>query len=298
MTSGYVDTSQGPIYYEVTGEGPAVVLGHAGIADLRMWDDQVGPYSKRYTVVRYDVRGFGKSPFADQPWAPHDDIAALLDHLGIEKASLVSVSMSGAIAVDFAVAHAQRLNALVVVGSALDGFDFWAADPGMKAEDEKEGQFLEAGDIDGAVDLMVRMWIDGPNREPADVNASVRERVAQMQRAIYESGNNPTEHATELEPLAITHLEDISAPTLVIVGDEDFLAMQTIADVLASRIPGAEKVVIRDTAHVPAWSGLTSSTGSCSTSSRSTPDYCASPDSRNRVMSRAALRPDVSAASV
>jgi pimeloyl-ACP methyl ester carboxylesterase len=248
--TGFAEVDGGRLYYEVAGEGPAVVLGHAGIADLRMWDDQVAPFAERYTVVRYDIRGFGRSPAADAPWSAHDDIAALLDHVAIGTAAVVGVSMSGAISVDFAVTHPGRLWALVLVGAALDGFD-WGQDAEMTTADAEEVRLLEAGDIDGAVEHEVRIWVDGPRREAGQADAAVRESVAEMQRAIYESGRNPTEHAADLDPRAITRLEEISAPTLVLAGDADFDGIQQIAGILASRIPGAERAVIRNTAHVP-----------------------------------------------
>lgn len=241
---------RGKLYYEVAGEGPAVVLGHAGIADLRMWDDQVAPLAERYTVIRYDIRGFGQSPTADVDWSRHDDLAALIDHLGVTTAAVIGASMSGAIAIDFALAHPDRLWALVLVGSAIDGFD-WSQDEALAQLDAEETRLLDAGDIDGAVDLMVRLWVAGPNRDPKGIDASVRERVADMQRAIYKTGRDPVELAQELSPLAIMRLEEITAPTLVMIGDQDVPGIKHIAELLASRIPRAETAVIHDAAHLP-----------------------------------------------
>jgi pimeloyl-ACP methyl ester carboxylesterase len=127
MPEGFAPVPGGELYYEESGEGPAVVLGHAGIADHTMWDAQVDPFSERYRVVRYDLRGFGRSSTPETDYAPHDDVRALLAHLNIDRAAVVGVSMSGGIAVDFALAHPEMLWALVPVAAGMDGYD-WSAE--------------------------------------------------------------------------------------------------------------------------------------------------------------------------
>ena len=239
----------GELYYEESGEGPVVVLGHAGIADHTMWDDQVGPFSERYRVIRYDLRGFGRSSTPETGYAPHDDLRALLAHLDIERAALVGVSISGGIALDFALAHPEMLWALVPVAAGMDGYD-WSADEALQRFGAEEKAAVEAGDIDRAVDLNVRLWVDGPGRGPEQVAHAVREKVRRMQRAIFERGE-PAGQPVPLEPLAITRLEDICAPTLAIVGDQDARALVEITDLIARRVPSAQKAVIRDTAHLP-----------------------------------------------
>lgn len=249
MVNGFAPVDGGELYYEVAGEGPAVVLGHAGIADCRMWDAQMTPFSERYRVIRYDVRGFGRSSTPESEWSPHADLSALLTHLGVERAAVIGVSMSGGIAVDFALAYPQMVWALVPVAAGLDGFD-WSRDQALKRFGEEEKAELTAGNIEKAVELNVRLWVDGPSRRADDVDAGVREKVREMQRAIFEKGE-PAGEPLPLEPLAITRLQEIKAPTLAIVGDKDASAILEITDLIAERVPGARKAIIADTAHVP-----------------------------------------------
>ncbi len=249
MPEGFVSVPGGELYYEATGGGPAVILMHAGIADHTMWDAQVGPFSERYRVVRYDLRGFGRSSTPETDYAPHDDLRALLAHLDIERAAVVGVSMSGGIAVDFALAHPAMLWALVPVAAGMDGYD-WSADEALQRFGAEEKAAVEAGDIDRAVDLNVRLWVDGPGRGPKQVDHAVREKVRRMQLAIFERGE-PAGRPVPLEPLAVTRLEDVRAPTLAIVGGQDARALIEITDLIARRVPGAQKSVIKHTAHVP-----------------------------------------------
>ena len=60
--SGFVDIDGAQLWHEISGSGPPLVLLHAGIADSRMWDDQMAPFSARHRVLRYDLRGYGQSP--------------------------------------------------------------------------------------------------------------------------------------------------------------------------------------------------------------------------------------------
>src|SRR5687768_17684276 len=101
-TSGFLAHNGARIYYEAEGEGEPVVLIHAGVANLRMWDDQVAALRDRYRMIRYDTRGFGRTETDAVAFSNRADIAALLDHLGEESAHLVGFSRAGSIALDFA----------------------------------------------------------------------------------------------------------------------------------------------------------------------------------------------------
>src|SRR5688500_18397204 len=96
--SGFLDVPGGRPYYEVDGEGHPLTLVHAGIANLRMWDDQVPAFAERYRVIRYDTRGFGRTETEDVSFSNRADLAALLDHLEAPSTYLVGASRSGQIA--------------------------------------------------------------------------------------------------------------------------------------------------------------------------------------------------------
>lgn len=248
MREGYVPVPGGRLYYQESGAGPAVVLSHEGIADHTLWDEQVGPLSERFTVVRYDLRGFGRSTTAVSPFYLHEDLHALLAGLGIERAALVGASMSGEIVIDFTLTYPDMVWALVPVAAGLEGFDGFSEEDVEFGKEEKAA--LATGDIDRATELNVHFWVDGPGRTPEAVDPAVRDKVRRMQRAIFQRGGQPLAHAGSLEPLAISRLEDIRAPALVMVGDQDDMGIQNLSGLLAERIPGARKAVIADTAHV------------------------------------------------
>jgi 3-oxoadipate enol-lactonase len=247
--TGFAEVPGGRLYYEVTGDGPTVVLSHEGISDHTIWDEQVGPLSNHFTVVRYDVRGFGLSSRVESDFHPHEDLHALLDGLGIQRAALVGASMSGGIVIDFALVYPESLWALVPVAAGIWGFDYSSDDEANQYEREVVSA-MQSGDIERAVELGVRFWVDGPKRTTDAVSPAVRDKMRDLQRAIFAAGGPPEEHAKPLEPHAITRLEEISIPTLVIVGDEDAVAIQQVNELIAQRIPGAQKAVIPDTAHV------------------------------------------------
>src|SRR5512137_2035471 len=79
--SGFAPVNGTTLYYEMAGQGETVVFIHGNFGDRRHWDRQFKPLSKKFKVVRYDVRGFGKSamPKTDEPYSDWDDLKALMD---------------------------------------------------------------------------------------------------------------------------------------------------------------------------------------------------------------------------
>ena len=234
---------------EVAGEGPEVVLLHEGICDSRMWDPQWETYTRSHRVLRFDFRGYGRSPLEPGPYAGARDVIELMDRHGFERAALVGVSLGGRVALEVAVAQPERTSGLVLVGAGLPGH---GGSDDMRATWEEEEVALRAGDLDGAVEVSLRAWVDGPRRRPEDVDPEVRARVAEMQRRAFELQRHVEEDEEEplVEDLA-QRLGEIRAPTLVLTGEEDCADIQAIADRLAREIPRARRAKIANTAHVP-----------------------------------------------
>ncbi|HEX5746151.1 MAG TPA: alpha/beta fold hydrolase [Archangium sp.] len=104
------------LHYELQGDGFPVVLLHGGLLDLRLWDGQVGPLARHFTTLRYDQRGFGWTVAPEgQPYAPHEDLRALLDHFSMDRTHVVGQSFGGRVALDFALAFPERVSCLVLV---------------------------------------------------------------------------------------------------------------------------------------------------------------------------------------
>ena len=247
-TAGTAAVNGAELYYEVAGEGEPLVLVHAGIADGRMWDGQIDAFAERYCVIRPDLRGFGRSPVVEGSYSHHADLRALLDVLEVDRAAFVGCSMGGGAVLDFALENPGRAGALVLVGSAVGGFEFDGAPP---EEWDELVAADEAGDLERVSELEVRMWVDGPRRGPDAVDPAVRDLVREMNLIALK--NEATQFGEEQEPdvPAASRLSGIQVPTLVLVGDEDRTRTLAAADLLGRALPDARKRAMSGTAHLP-----------------------------------------------
>jgi 3-oxoadipate enol-lactonase len=235
--------------YELSGEGPGVVLMHEGVCDLRMWDELVPVLASEFTVLRYDMRGYGDSTMPPGPFAQSRDALGLMDHVGLERAALVGVSYGGRVALDTAFVAPDRVTALVLASAGLRDHE-WSREV-QEFGDEEERLLDEEGNIEAATDLNVRLWVDGPKRGPDPVREQVRERVRVMQQRAFEV-QVPAYEATPApgpeEPVDLD-LAKVRAPALVIVGDADVPDFVAIGEKFEAELPDARLVVLPDTAH-------------------------------------------------
>ena len=245
---GFAEVNGARLYHEIVGEGEPLVLVHAGIADGRMWDGQLGAFARRYRVIRYDMRGFGRSAMVEGSYAHHEDLRALLDYLGIERALLVGCSMGGKTIIDFALQHPGRARALVLVGSSVGGFE---ADQDPPVQWEELVAADEAGDLERVSELEVQIWVDGPYRGPDLVDPGVRDLVREMNLIALQNESSGLGTERPLEPPAVNRLPEIQLPTLVIVGGQDRPKTTEAADLLHKSIPQARRTVMSGTAHLP-----------------------------------------------
>src|SRR5215471_17547543 len=124
VTTGRVKSTQ--LYYEVTGEGQPLVLVHSGGFDRRLWDEQFTTFADNYKVIRYDVRGHGQSPPPTKPYSDAEDLYRLLQELHVEKAHFVGLSLGSTIVVDFALAHPEMVDSLVLATPEVNGYSYSA----------------------------------------------------------------------------------------------------------------------------------------------------------------------------
>ncbi len=253
MATGYIDTGDGKLYYEIGGEGhpETLVLNHAAFLDSGMWDDQWAAFTQHYRVLRYDMRGYGKSDPVNGPRTRRRDLYGLLQALGITHAHLLGCSMGGEIVVDLALEYPALAASLIVVNGTPSGFEPRGEPPPYLFEMIAATQ---QGDIERASELQLRIWVDGPHRTPDQVDLQARARASAMNRIFVA---NSTWAIADLQPLnpldppAIRRLDEIRIPTLIVAGALDHAENLRAADVLAAGIQEAKQIFIPDAAHVP-----------------------------------------------
>ncbi|HEY2753417.1 alpha/beta fold hydrolase [Phenylobacterium sp.] len=221
------------IYYEVHGAGPALILTHGYSATSAMWAGQVGPLSKHFKVITWDMRGHGQSDYPDDLGAYSEeatvaDMAALLDAVGAREAVVGGLSLGGYMSLAFHLAHPERTRGLLIIDTG-PGYKNDQARDGWNANAVRRAERLEAeglGDLAGA---------------SAEVRAARHRDATGLARAARGM-------LTQRDARVIESLPSVAIPAVVIVGANDtpFLAA---SDYMSAKIPGAKKVVIPDAGH-------------------------------------------------
>ena len=236
-------------WHDRNGEGPPIVLLHAGLTDSRLWEPQLRSFPQSYSVLRVDLPGFGKSPFETNPVSFRGAVREVMDAERIDRAALVGVSLGGTTALELTLESPERVSALVLVGAGLPDHE-WSDEVTSFFADEEAA--LERRDLDAAVDANLRMWLSGPHRSLDDMDPALREPVGEMQRQVFRQQEGHDDmRMLPLEPSASERLGEVNVPTLVVTGDEDVADIHRIADRLVGGIPGAERATIAGAAHLP-----------------------------------------------
>ena len=261
MTETYVPVPGGRLFVVDDGpeDAPAILLLHAGIVDLRAWDD-LAPrlVAGGFRVVRYDARGYGRSETEDVEYSNRADAIAVLDGLGIGRAALVGNSRGGQVALDTAIEFPGRVAAVVGVGAGLGGFE-GEATPGEVAIFERMEALEETLDaatgderaalLEELLDLDTTTWVDGPG-QPADrVPAAIRDAVRRM-NAEHGAPGRVQGRPIPLVPRANDRLSDLRCPVLAVAGALDVSDVAQTARHLASAAPHARAVIVPGVAHL------------------------------------------------
>ncbi|MEO7665125.1 MAG: alpha/beta hydrolase [Candidatus Limnocylindrales bacterium] len=241
----------GTLHIKVEGDGPPILLIHAGIADLRAWDALVPLLvDAGYQAVRYDTRGYGQSRAEDLEYSNRADLRAVLDELAIGRAAFVGNSRGAMIALDTLLESPDRCVAFAWVGGGIGGFDGRTTDE-EKAVFEAADALEESGEDPGALaDLEVRIWVDGIGQPAGRAPAWIRDKVREMDLPLLQP-DRVTGRPVPLDPpSANERLGDIRVPVLAVVGALDVTDTRDASERLAAAVPGARHVVIPDVAHM------------------------------------------------
>jgi 3-oxoadipate enol-lactonase len=245
----FADVNGARIYYEDEGSGHPLVLIHGWPMSERMWDGQASVLKQYFRVIRYDRRGFGRSPA--EPWhegsGGHDvpDLVALLRYLNVKSAYVLGHSAGGSTAMQFALDYPSQVDALILHGAVPGGIVIPEVGPFAIHDSTRI-----LAQTRGMAELH-RQWLANPiNHIPAD-----RPDVAAQIAAIVDqySGADlllPTPPPAQGKVPAIERLHELKMPTLIIVGGSDLAFFQISADVLAFEIAGSQKVAIPGGGHL------------------------------------------------
>ena len=238
--SGIADVAGARLAWWAEGDGPALVLVHAGVADARMWEPLLPALTGSCRVVRYDMRGFGRSRAAPGTFHHARDLTGLLDTLAIARAHVVGASLGGCVALELAATEPARVASLVLLAASLPDVE---PTPGLQAFADAEEQAIEDGRLADAVDLNVQMWAGASTPE-------VQALVADMQRTAFELQLREGAEETELDPPVSACLAQIDVPTTVATGDRDVADIDLAAERLAQELPNATLQAVADAGHL------------------------------------------------
>ncbi|MFL5351493.1 alpha/beta fold hydrolase [Archangium sp.] len=232
------------LHYELQGDGFPVVLLHGGLLDLRLWDGQAGPLARHFTLLRYDLRGFGRTEAPTGPYPPHEDLRALLDRFSMDRVHVIGHSLGGRIAIDFALAFPERVSCLVLVA------------PGINGAPPSPGEYAWYASVMGSSreqgpQAVAEAWLGSDYLAAAmarpELAPLVRQWTLDNLGGLKPGANQPQ----ALEPAAQGRLEELLMPTLVVVGDRDNPAMLHNAETLARRVPAPTRVTLPGVGHLP-----------------------------------------------
>lgn len=234
-TGAFVQVDGSRLYYEECGSGPkAVVLLHDGVVNSAVWDDVWPPFCKQFHTIRYDRRGYGRSPATTKPYFEADDVATLLRDRKVSKAALVASSHGGNVALAFALRYPAQVSELVLIGPEAEGFPY--------SEHFVMAQMAFQNTRDPVEVRVQSTYFIAPGNDAA------REHLRRLITAA------PQDHKHGDMPLpekpVFPYVRDLRMPTLILVGSADIADNQAVAGALVMEIPGAARIVVPDTGHL------------------------------------------------
>jgi 3-oxoadipate enol-lactonase len=231
-SGSFVDVEQGKVYYEECGRGAtSVVLIHDGIADSAVWDAVWPAFCAKFHTIRYDRRGYGKSPASTTWYYETDDLATLLHRLKVTQAVIVGSSHGGELSIDFTLAHPDMVQQLVLVGAVVSGFPYSDHFYNRGMQNSKP---LQKNDVKSAITNWSKdKYVLAPGHDAAQKRL-LEILTASPQDLTHEDYARPTQGA-------LPRLQEIRVPTLILTGDADIPDVHAMPERsrLASAVRGA-----------------------------------------------------------
>jgi pimeloyl-ACP methyl ester carboxylesterase len=244
ISSGYTNVKDGTLYYEMIGHGDeTIVFIHDGLVHREVWDNQFSYFAKNYKVVRYDRRGYGRSPKPETTYSNVEDLHQVFNFLKINKAILIGMSAGGGLAIDFTLKHPNKVSSLIVVGAVVSGFSY--SDHFLT-----RGGRLQAADYANPEKLL-KYFVKEDPYEIAPQNTEVKEKLWKLMETYPQNIDfSKNRLADQPERPAIEFLNEIQVSTLIIIGEFDIPDVFVHAGAIESGIPYAQKVIIQNAGHL------------------------------------------------
>jgi pimeloyl-ACP methyl ester carboxylesterase len=237
----FVEVEGSKLFYEECGTGAeAVVLLHDGIAHSAVWDDVWPTFCKQFHTIRYDRRGYGRSPAATTWYSETEDLATLLRARKIRRAILVGSSHGGELSIDFTLQYPNVVKELVLVGAVVSGFPY--TDHFLNRGMANSAPFEKNDVAKGLSNWSKDRYLLAPGHEVA------QKRLL----AILTTNPQDMTHADYARPTrpALSRLGEIRVPTLILVGDADIPDVHAHAGAIESGIGGSKRVIISEAGHL------------------------------------------------
>jgi pimeloyl-ACP methyl ester carboxylesterase len=234
---GMIPVEGGQVYSETCGSGSrALLLIHDGVLHSAGYDAVWPALCKRYHVIRFDRRGYGRSLEAKAPYSSVEDAVAVMRAAGVEHATVIGASEGSAVAVQLAGRFPTFVDRLVLVGPTLGGLA--VSDHFLKRNQALIGALRRGGPAEAVKDR----YIAAPDHQQArDVAAAIL--AANPQNITHPDPRKPG-------PASRTYLSGIKVPTLILVGEYDIPDVQAHAGAAEAIMPDAKRVVMPDAGHM------------------------------------------------
>lgn len=238
--SGYISLGDDSIFYETAGSGNVILFIHDGMLHSELWNDQFSFFSNDFEVIRYDRRGYGKSSPATGTYTHLNDLETLFKQLKIDSAILFACSSGGALVIDFAIENPQKVNGLVLVGAVVGGFSYTShmLNRGGHLPDSFENDFEES--IYYATDDPYEIYFK---------NTYAKEKAVEMLKNYPQRIYNRQKYIRHETP-TYRRLDEIEAPTLILVGEFDIPDVHAHAGAINAGIYESKRIVIPNSGHL------------------------------------------------
>lgn len=243
--SGYINVDGGKLFYEIAGKGEYIVLLHDGIVHREVWDNQFPVFAKKYRVVRYDRRGYGKSTFPKAQFSHIEDLNQLFIQLKIDSAIIFGISGGGELAIDFTLKYPEKIKAIILAGAVVSGYGV------------TNHTITRGGRLNSLVDILydpVKFLEYFGKEDPYEINPKnlkAKEKFIQLLKENPNDINFQREsYVIPAKSPALGHLSKIKVPALILVGEYDMPDIQANGGVIEVGIPNAKRDIIYKSGHL------------------------------------------------